>query len=183
MDCREAQSLIVPFIKSELTMEQAKAFFQHIDFCEDCKEELEVYYILLIGLKELDEDPSDSLDLHGQFEEHLSKARERVEKRNWERFPKLIILLSLIGILLVMITKQQEHIAKQQEAEQKMETLFEILPEYDPFMNKELIEKKAQESNFMIKYREAIKSEQEKKATKKYKSERLNRDNNVTDYR
>ena len=30
LDCREAQSLIVPFIKSELTMEQAKKFFEHI---------------------------------------------------------------------------------------------------------------------------------------------------------
>lgn len=165
MDCREAQSLIVPFIKSELTMEQAKAFFQHIDYCEDCKEELEVYYILLIGLKELDEDPSDSLDLHGQFEEHLNKARERVEKQNWERFPKMIILLALIGILLVMITKEQEYIVKKQEAEQKMETLFEILPEYDPFMNKELIEKKAKESNLMIKYRDTMKREQEKNTT------------------
>lgn len=141
MDCREAQSLIVPFIKSELTMEQAKKFFEHIDNCKDCKEELEVYYILLIGLKQLDEDPSDSLDLHGQFEEHLNKAKERVEKQNWERFPKMVILLSLIGILLVMITREQEYFAQKQELEKKTQTLFEMLPKYDPFKNEEMMKK------------------------------------------
>lgn len=151
------------FIKSELTMEQAKAFFEHIDNCKDCKEELEVYYILLIGLKQLDEDPSDSLDLHGQFEEHLNKARERVDKQNWERFPKMVILLSLIGILLVMITREQEYLAKKQEIEKKTETLFEMLPEYNPFKNSEMMEKEMLNKNKGILYRDSIKSTEEKK--------------------
>ena len=137
-------------------MEQAKAFFEHIDNCKDCKEELEVYYILLIGLKQLDEDPSDSLDLHGQFEEHLNKARERVDKQNWERFPKMVILLSLIGILLVMITREQEYLAKKQEIEKKTETLFEMLPEYNPFKNSEMMEKEMLNKNKGILYWDSI---------------------------
>lgn len=163
MDCREVQSLIVPFIKSELTMEQAKAFFEHIDCCKDCKEELEVYYILLIGLKQLDEDPSDSLDLHGQFEEHLNKAKERVEKQTWERFPKLVILLALIGILLVMITREQEYFAKKQEIEKKTETLFEMLPEYDPFINENMLEQEALNHGKGIPYRDPLKKREETK--------------------
>lgn len=153
----------MPFIKSELTMEQAKVFFEHIDNCKDCKEELEVYYILLIGLKQLDEDPSDSLDLHGQFEQHLNKARERVEKQNWERFPKLIILLSLIGILLVMVTREQEHLAKKQEMEKKTETLFEMLPEYDPLKNEKIIEQEVGNKKQKILYRDFLNENEEKR--------------------
>lgn len=145
MNCREVQSLIVPFIKSELNMEQAKAFFAHIDHCSDCKEELEVNYILLIGLKQLDEDTSGSLNLHGQFEEHLAKAREQVQKRSWERIPKMLILLGLIGILLVMVTREQEHYAIEEQVQKRTETLFGRLPNYDPLVNWEFYRKEKKE--------------------------------------
>lgn len=136
MDCREAESLIVPFIKSELNMEKAKAFFEHIDGCKDCREELEVYYILLIGLQQLDEDSSGSLDLHGQFEEHLNKARIQVEKSHLYQFPKMVLLLALVGIMLVLATRGQEKIALEHEEKKRIEVIFSTLPEYDPIRSK-----------------------------------------------
>jgi len=91
VDCREAQGLIVPFIKSELTMEQAKTFFQHIDNCPDCKEELEVYYMMMVGMKELDEDNPKSLDLHSQFEELLDRSRTEINKHHLRKTPRMVL--------------------------------------------------------------------------------------------
>ena len=112
MNCREMQSLIVPFIKSELSVEQEKSFLEHIDECKECREELEVYYILLIGLKQLDEDPSGSLDLHRKFEEELNIIRGRINKQKMGQVSKMVLLLALIGVLLVLITTEKQNITE-----------------------------------------------------------------------
>lgn len=135
MDCREVQGLIVPFIKSELTMEQAKTFFQHIDNCPDCKEELEVYYMMMIGMKELDEDNPKSLDLHSQFEELLDRSRTEINKHHLRKTPRMVLFLALMGVLLVLITRGQEHIAKRENIQNGKETIFDVIPEYDPFVS------------------------------------------------
>lgn len=135
VNCRETQGLIVPFIKSELTMEQAKAFFQHIDNCPDCKEELEVYYMMMVGMKELDEDNPKSLDLHGQFEELLDRSRTEINKHHLRKTPRMVLFLALIGVLLVLITREQEHIVKQEDIKNRSETVLDVMPKYDPFVS------------------------------------------------
>lgn len=135
MDCREMQGLIVPFIKSELTMEKAKEFFQHIDNCPDCKEELEVYYMMMVGIKELDEDNPKSLDLHSQFEELLECSRTEINKHHLRKTPRMVLFLALIGVLLVLITREQEYLAGQESIQKNMEALMRQLPEYDPFVS------------------------------------------------
>ncbi len=132
MDCRKTQSLIVPFIESQLTLEKARAFLKHIEDCEDCREELEVYYILLVGLKQLEEEPEESLDLHGQFEEHLRNTRLQVERKSWGNFPKIIILLSLIGFMLVAFTLEQQRYVRQKELKHKTEFINNRTPDYNP---------------------------------------------------
>lgn len=135
VNCRETQGLLVPFIRSELTMEQAKAFFQHIDNCPDCKEELEVYYMMIVGIKELDEDNPKSLDLHSQFEELLEHSRTEINKHHLRKTPRMVLFLALIGILLVLITREQERFAKQESSQKKSEELIDELPEYNPFVS------------------------------------------------
>ncbi len=135
LDCREVQSLIVPFVKSELTLEEAKDILQHIDNCPDCKEELEVYYILLIGLQELDDDTTGSLDLHGQFEEHLIRTRAEIDKTKFWRAPKMVLLLALIAVLLVLLTHEQEKIVEQEVRENQISNLEYVLPTYNPIDN------------------------------------------------
>lgn len=132
MDCRETQSLIVPFIESQLTLEKARAFLKHIEVCEDCREELEVYYILLVGLKQLEEEPEESLNLHGQFEEHLRNTKLQVERKSWGNFPKIIVLLSLIGFMLVAFTLEQQRYVKQKELKRNTESINNQIPDYDP---------------------------------------------------
>ena len=132
MNCQEAQRLIVPFINGNLTIEQAKDFFKNIDQCKECKDELEIYYVLLIGLKQLDEDASDSLNLHGQFETHLREARMQLIKMQMGNKPKIMITLSLIAILLVLITQGQQEALVRKENERMEQHIYESFPKYDP---------------------------------------------------
>ena len=50
MNCQNAQSMVLNFINNKLDKEETKEFIEHIRSCKDCWEELEIYYVMLIGL-------------------------------------------------------------------------------------------------------------------------------------
>lgn len=56
MNCQNAQSMVLNFINNKLDKEETKAFIEHVRDCKDCWEELEIYYVMLVGLKQLDEE-------------------------------------------------------------------------------------------------------------------------------
>ncbi|MBB5263809.1 hypothetical protein HNP82_000907 [Catenibacillus scindens] len=82
MDCREAQALIVPFIEGKLTDEQTETFIQHIENCTDCYDELEVYYIVMVGVKQLDEDEHMLVDFKGDLKKYISYKKEQIAKKH-----------------------------------------------------------------------------------------------------
>ena len=55
MTCREAERLVMPYINGSITDEELKAFVEHIDHCPDCREELEIYFTVDVGIRQLDE--------------------------------------------------------------------------------------------------------------------------------
>lgn len=132
MDCREIQSLIVPFIESQLTLEKTRLFLKHIEECEDCREELEVYYILIVGLKQLEKEPEKSMDLHAQFEELLKNTKTHVNRVRLGRFPKLVVLAALIGIILVIFTYEQQKYAMEEEIDQSIDFINSKIDSYEP---------------------------------------------------
>ena len=50
--CKVNLKRVIPFIKSELKDDEVEEFLEHINECETCKEELELYYIIETKLKE-----------------------------------------------------------------------------------------------------------------------------------
>lgn len=56
MTCREAEKMIVPYINDALTVDELDEFLEHVDSCDNCMEELEIHYMVDVGLKKLEED-------------------------------------------------------------------------------------------------------------------------------
>lgn len=104
MTCREAESLVIPFIHNELDDETAARFLDHIDHCGDCREELEIYYTVEEGIKQLDEDTGIS-DITGAMEEDIRSARQRlysVRLLNIARYAAdTLTVMSLVVMLLL----------------------------------------------------------------------------------
>ena len=44
MTCQEAEKLVVPYIKDELSPMELEEFIDHIKNCPNCREELEIHY-------------------------------------------------------------------------------------------------------------------------------------------
>ena len=55
MNCLEAQSKIMAFIENKLPDDELREFIKHVRSCKNCYEELDIYYTLIVGMKQLDE--------------------------------------------------------------------------------------------------------------------------------
>lgn len=77
MTCREAESHVMPFIHYELDDETAEEFLEHIDGCAGCREELEIYYTVVEGIRQLDDEIGTS-NIKGAMEADLRETRQRL---------------------------------------------------------------------------------------------------------
>lgn len=102
MNCIDVQRLILPFINDELSIKQLEEFLHHIDTCPNCKEELEVHYILLSGMKQLDDDKVITDNFHKDFTDLLRLSEERVVHDKFIHIRKKIVLIVLISIVAIV---------------------------------------------------------------------------------
>jgi hypothetical protein len=102
MNCIETQRLIVPFINDELNMEQLEEFIHHVHSCPNCMEELEVYYVLLAGMKQLDEDKELSTNFNQDLKDLLSLSEDRIIHNKFLHIRKRIVLIILITLVAIV---------------------------------------------------------------------------------
>jgi hypothetical protein len=99
MTCLEVQGLATPFLNDKLDQVKLEDYLYHVNHCAACKEELEVYYTLLTGMKLLDEDRNLSNNFHLDFENKLRKVEDRILKRKLQLFQKKVILVLIMGAI------------------------------------------------------------------------------------
>lgn len=94
MNCLEAQSKIVAFIEDKLEGGELLEFVRHIRSCENCAEELEIYYTLLVGMKQLDNDQELSNDFKAQMEEKLNVEYKHIQNRRKLTGSTIVLIIS-----------------------------------------------------------------------------------------
>ena len=77
--CREAEKMVMPYINHQLDETQLEQFLKHVRSCPACREELEIYYTVSVGLKQLDEG-TGVYDIPGLLEESMENAWRALEK-------------------------------------------------------------------------------------------------------
>lgn len=117
MNCLEAQSKIVAFIENKLNDDETVEFVKHIRSCDNCQEELEIYYTLLVGMKELDEDKELSSNFKEEMEAKLNLDYRHVKNRR--RIKSTFVFLILAGIVTVGFLGYQSYRTTQYLQEQE----------------------------------------------------------------
>ncbi len=92
MTCLEAQSNIMAFVDKKLDDDNTKDFVRHMKNCKNCSEELEIYYTLIVGMRQLDNNEELSHDFKKDLDNELTRIDNRV--KNAKRFK-----LSTFGIV------------------------------------------------------------------------------------
>lgn len=97
MTCLEAQSKIIAYIDHNMERDEKADFLTHIKNCEDCKDELNIYYTMIEGMRQLDE----NLPLSKDFTKELNSRiqRELKQSRKKQEFFRSSVCIILIGIL------------------------------------------------------------------------------------
>ena len=96
MTCREAEKLVIPYINDELTMDELDEFLEHVEYCDNCMEELEIHYMVDIGLRKLDEEDT-VYDIVGDLQRKLESSVARLQ-----RFFTLQVTKYAVGTLMSM---------------------------------------------------------------------------------
>lgn len=117
-DCKKYQSMIKDFDRGRLACSDEEEFVNHIEQCNDCKEEFEIYYIVEYGLN----DDMDNIPIKKEYRELLEKydfkgligAKIKDSRNNIEAVKKhnrnvvfcfwtseLFILLTLVSYIII----------------------------------------------------------------------------------
>ena len=73
MTCVEAEKMVIPYIRDELTPTELEDFLDHIETCPNCREELEIHYMVDVGLKKLDE-ADGTYDIVGDLKRKIADS-------------------------------------------------------------------------------------------------------------
>lgn len=106
MTCMEAEKMVIPYINNELTPAETEEFLEHIDTCKNCWEELEIHYMVDVGLKKLDE-ADGTYDIMGDLRRKLEASTKLLKKFLMLQITgyavKTLMTMALIVMLLMQI--------------------------------------------------------------------------------
>lgn len=97
MTCLEAQTKIMAFIDNKLSDEELYDFVKHVKNCKNCSEELEIYYTLLVGMKQLDNNENLSTDFSRDLEKKLDDSMHRLNNTN--KLKKSSVAIIVMAVL------------------------------------------------------------------------------------
>lgn len=102
MDCKDLQKKFIPFIDDRLSIPDLNAFLHHIDTCKECREEYDIYYTMIMGMRYLDEGQNIS-ELKLDSGQKLRSAADYLLKYRILRFEKyLLFAVICFGAVLLL---------------------------------------------------------------------------------
>ncbi len=105
MTCQEAERLVMPYIQGDLDDNQLEEFLEHIETCENCQEELEIYFTVDLGIRQLDSD-ADNFNIKGELEERLEESRQQVQRTRLFKIVQYAVNTLVVMSLTVMTVMQ-----------------------------------------------------------------------------
>ncbi len=108
-NCKEIQGMIEDFEYNRLSLKNEEKFTGHILNCADCREEMEIYYIISYGLDDMEKNMSDSryasyidsFDFTGLVDQKLEDSGIKCQFiREWSYFNRLRYMF-VTGVMLL----------------------------------------------------------------------------------
>ena len=101
MTCKEAERLVMPYIKDELTDEELREFLEHMGSCTDCREELEIYFTVDVGIRQLDSE-TGNYNIKGALEAAIEQSRQRLQVIRCIKIARYAV--STVSIMALVLT-------------------------------------------------------------------------------
>ena len=100
MTCKETEKLIPLFLMDDLNTDDLREFMEHIDECDDCKEELTIQFLVTEGMMRLES--GNVFDLQNELKFRMDKAEHTLKVRESMQW-FLYALEGLVGVALITL--------------------------------------------------------------------------------
>lgn len=107
MTCKEAEKIIPLFLEDNLDTDDLREFMEHMNRCEECKEELSIQFLVLEGLTRLE--TGNVFDLQNELKHRMEEADHVLRLRESMQWFLYIIqgltvvaAITLIALLVVL---------------------------------------------------------------------------------
>ncbi|MDD6072192.1 MAG: hypothetical protein PUC12_15485 [Clostridiales bacterium] len=98
MTCLEAQSKIIAYIDYKLEKEEKTEFLKHIKCCENCHDELNIYYTMIEGMRQLDSNLPLSKDFSEELENRMAyELKASKKKREIFQSSVFLVIAAVVG--------------------------------------------------------------------------------------
>lgn len=102
MDCKEFEKRIPDFIARKMDYPTLKNFNAHIGKCVDCKEELEIQFLVTEGIQRLED--GNAFDLQSELDERMAETEHKIRFHNGFLYfgfaLEVIAVCLLLGIVI-----------------------------------------------------------------------------------
>ena len=97
MDCKGFEKLIPDYLAKKLDYPTLKRFYQHMGKCRDCREELDIQFLVSEGMHRLEE--GNAFDLQAELEQRIAETRKSL--RLHSVFLHLGIAMEIIALVMI----------------------------------------------------------------------------------
>lgn len=104
MKCKEAEKMIPLFLEDELETEELREFMEHIEKCDECKEELSIQFLVSEGMARLE--TGNVFDLKNELRGRINDAGRVLhfrENLKWILYALEGLVILAVIIIIVMI--------------------------------------------------------------------------------
>lgn len=104
MRCNDFIKIMPEFINETMQEEDYDSFIKHVKTCSSCKDELEIHYMIQVGLERIETDSAKSFDIPKELQNQLIRYEERADvlfKR--EVYKKVTFVVANICALVLAI--------------------------------------------------------------------------------
>ena len=102
MECFEVDTKLIAYLDHSLEDEELQAFLKHLEKCPECREEVELFFTLMEGLKQMEEDEIQISDFHQAFEERRrEQLKDVVMKKACRQITDRLVLLFVFFMVLM----------------------------------------------------------------------------------
>ena len=102
MNCKEYEKLIPEYLDHKMSVQTLKEFMEHTQACGNCKEELQIQFLVSAGMARLEE--GDSFDLQRELADGMASVhKELLRHERMQKMGAVLKILVLLGILAAVI--------------------------------------------------------------------------------
>lgn len=123
MTCLEAQSKIVAYIEQKIDRSTKQDFLNHVCHCTDCREELNIYYTMIEGVRQLDANEPLSKDFDADLDKRINQELEHRRTKDQVVFGSILLMVigvisfGIVGYINFLRLLEQDEETKKKEAQ------------------------------------------------------------------